>query len=651
MTVHEKAPQSRAELKFRALFERAGLGIALCTTDGHIAANPVLAEMLGYSVEELRGIPFADFTCGEDLAAGRELAIKLGRGEIDRYSIEKRCVRKDGAPLWCMLTITLTAPPTSPGSLGLAIAYDITDGKRAEDALRESEERFRSLSNLAREGIMIHERGVILDSNLTFARLFGYEHPEELIGKNGLELLLTPESRVRVRQRMERRETGLIEVTGLRKDGSTFVGGTDSRPVKYLRHDATLVSLFDITERKRTEAERAYLEEQLRQAQKMESIGRLAGGVAHDFNNHLTIIISCCHMMLAQLDSQHPMVARIQQVLRAADQSARLTQQLLAFSRKQILQPKILCLNDLVVDTVRMLDRLIGEDVELATSLDPALDFVLADPGQINQVLMNLAANARDAMPSGGRITIETSNVVVGEDCVNRHQVKPGSYALITVADNGTGMDRATLDRIFEPFFTTKTAELGTGLGLATVYGIVRQSGGFIWAHSEPGQGTTFNLYFPRVDAQVEAVPEPASALDTPGGDETILVVEDHEDLRLLAVSILERLGYHVLCAANGVEAIEKSGSHAGPIHLMISDVVMPGMTGSDLAQHMAELRPKMKVLFTSGYTANVIARQGVFDSGVTYLPKPFTPTQLAEKVRSILSNARQQKREEKWSA
>jgi len=260
---------------------------------------------------------------------------------------------------------------------------------------------------------------------------------------------------------------------------------------------------------------------------------------------------------------------------------------------------------------------------------------------------MNLAVNARDAMPSGGAITIETANVDLSAGYVVRHpEAKPGHHVLITVSDNGTGMDKVTLERIFEPFFTTKPAGMGTGLGLATVYGIVQQSGGSIWAYSEPGQGTTFKLYFPRVDAEAGEESEPVFPLEAANGDETILVVEDHEDLRFLTASILEGLGYRVLSAANGAEALKKSKNHIGPIHLMITDVVMPGMTGRDLAQHLAQLRPEMKVLFASGYPANVIAHQGVLEPGVSYLSKPFTPLLLAQTVRGILSNARQEKKE-----
>jgi PAS domain S-box-containing protein len=634
-----------SERKSRAVFDLSFGFIGLLTADGTVLdANRSALEFAGARLSDVLGQPFWETPWCKHSPATRDrvrAAIRAAAGgEMVHFEATLRFA--DGS----MHTVDFTLRPMmdDAGRVTLLIpeGRDITEHKRAEHALRESEERFRSLSNLAPEGIMIHEHGVIVDFNLAFARLFGYEQSEELIGQDALELLLDEESRERLRQRSDQKETGLIEVTGRRKDGSTFAVETDSRPVKYLGQNASLVSFNDITERKAAEVDHARLEEQLLQAQKMESVGRLAGGVAHDFNNHLTVIISHCRMMLAQLDPQDPMTESIQQVLRAGEQSAQLTQQLLAFSRKQILQPKIFCPNDVVTETVHMLDRIIGEDIELHTRLDPELGAIQADAGQINQVLMNLAVNARDAMPKGGAITIETSNLELHEEFVERHpEVKPGAYVLVTVSDNGTGMDKATLDRIFEPFFTTKVAGMGTGLGLATVYGIVQQSGGSIWAYSEPGRGTTFKLYFPRVDAPVEVECESDIPLDSMGGDETILLVEDHDGLRLLTTSILEGLGYHLLSAANGAEALEKSGDYSETIHLMITDVVMPGMTGGDLARCLAPLRPQMKVLFTSGYTADVIAHQGVLDPGVSYLSKPFTPNVLAQKVRGILTKSR----------
>jgi PAS domain S-box-containing protein len=561
--------------------------------------------------------------------------VVTGCNRLDR---EYRIIRRnDGGERWVHDCGELDLDQHGVPVRIIGTVQDITERKQAEEALRESEARYRMLFHSNPQPMWVYdfETLAFLDVNEAAIRSYGYSREEFL--QMTLKDIRPPEEIPLLLDIVAQVDKGFsdVHVHHRKKDGTIFDVEVNSHSVIYQGREARLVLASDITERLHAEAALRQLEQQLFQAQKMEAVGRLAGGVAHDFNNHLTVIVGYCRMILAQLDPHDPVAEKIRQVLRAGDQSAQLTQQLLAFSRKQVLQPKIFCPNAVVADTVRMLDRVIGEDLELVTTLDPALGAIQADPGQINQVLMNLAVNARDAMPNGGRITIQTSNVDLDE---RQREVKPGAYVLITVSDNGTGMDQATLDHIFEPFFTTKATGLGTGLGLAMVYGIVQQSGGSISACSEPGQGTTFKLCFPRMAARPDAVSEPGFTLDAAGGDETILVVEDHSDLRLLTVSILEGLGYNVLSAAHGAEALERSRNHAGPIHLMITDVVMPGMNGRDLAQRMAELRPGMTVLFTSGYTANVIASQGVLESGVAYLPKPFTPAQLAQKVHSMLS-------------
>jgi signal transduction histidine kinase/DNA-binding response OmpR family regulator len=382
------------------------------------------------------------------------------------------------------------------------------------------------------------------------------------------------------------------------------------------------------------------LESQLRQAQKMEAVGRLAGGIAHDFNNLLTAILGYGTLLLSRLREDDHGRQNVQEILKAGERAASLTNQLLAFSRKQVLQPKVLDLNALATNLEKMLRRLIGEDIELATSLDGDLGQVRADPGQIEQVIMNLVVNSRDAMPEGGKLTFETANATLGEDYVSRHLgAKPGRYVMLAVADTGVGMDAQTQARVFEPFFTTKEAGKGTGLGLATVYGIVKQSEGYISVYSEPGQGTIFKIYLPRIDQPVETATA-GQAASVPRGTETILLVEDEEAVRRLARLILEGQGYAVIEAPSAASALAIAEQHATPIHLVLTDVVMPGMNARELSQALTRIRPSARVLFMSGYTGDTIVRHGVLEPGIAFLQKPFTPADLARKVREVLDGA-----------
>lgn len=394
-------------------------------------------------------------------------------------------------------------------------------------------------------------------------------------------------------------------------------------------------------ELEREVAERKSAEEQLRQAQKMEAVGRLAGGVAHDFNNLLTAINGHSDLAMRRLKQEDPLYEKLEKIKKAGERAASLTQQLLAFSRKQILQPKVLDLNQVVFEMNRMLQPLIGEDIDLYTKLKPDLGMVKADPGQLEQVIMNLSVNARDAMPKGGKLTIETTNVYVDEEYADQHfAISPGWYVMLAVSDSGSGMDAHTREHIFDPFFTTKEVGKGTGLGLSTVYGIVKQSGGNIWVYSELGQGTTFKVYLPCVGKPVE---EPELLINRhafPGGNETVLLVEDEEMVREMAKEILEESGYQVLEAKHGHEALLIAEQHLGHIHLMLSDVVMPQMSGRELAERFAPLRKDMKVLYMSGYTDDAIVHHGVLDEGTAFIEKPFTPNALAHKVRETLNLA-----------
>ncbi|MCA9968581.1 MAG: response regulator, partial [Anaerolineales bacterium] len=403
--------------------------------------------------------------------------------------------------------------------------------------------------------------------------------------------------------------------------------------------DAYALSLaLDITDRRRAEAQQAVLEEQLRQAQKMESIGRLAGGVAHDFNNQLTIIQIYGELMRAKMAAGDPLLPKLDQIIQAGQHAAGLTRQLLAFSRKQVLAPVILNLNELVAQLQKMLGRLIGEDILLATMLQPDLWSVTADPGQIEQVIMNLVLNARDAMPTGGMVTIETSNVFLDEDTAGVHLDAPhGPCVMLAVTDTGYGMDEATQQQIFEPFFTTKQVGKGTGLGLAIVHGIIKQSEGAIFVYSEPGQGSTFKIYLPASAqaAGAEAAGKARAAL--PRGSETILLVEDETAVRELVHLTLQEIGYDVLEARNGREALALAAQHPRPIDLLLTDVVMPEMSGREVAQRLKARQPALKVIFMSGYMDDAVVRHGLLLGQVQFLSKPFARSALATKVREVL--------------
>jgi PAS domain S-box-containing protein len=507
--------------------------------------------------------------------------------------------------------------------------------RSAQEGLRRSEFNFRSLVTHAPYGVCrCDSDGILLDVNPALVSMLGYASAAELVGCNlvGLHSDFQGWFNLADHLRDLQKFQGLV-ADWVRKDGTVINVRLSGRAFRD-NGKAIFFELFaeDVTERRA-------LEQQLRQAQKMEAIGRLAGGIAHDFNNLLMVISGYSEMLLDRIGPDPTLRAHAQEIGNAASRATSLTRQLLAFSRKQMLAPKIVDLNSVVTENVKMLTRLIGEDIDLVMVPGSDLGAINADPGQIEQVIMNLAVNARDAMPHGGKLTIETANVTLDANYARFHApVKPGDYVMLAISDTGMGMDAETQSHIFEPFYTTKGLE-GTGLGLSTVYGIVKQSEGYIWVYSEPGKGTTFKIYLPRLSSSAYAPAlQPALAQEQPGrGHETILLVEDEETLRRLTRQSLEKQGYSILEASDGAAALRLSHSHKGPIHLLLTDVIMPGMNGRELANQIAPGRPEMKVLYMSGYTENHIGHNGTLDEGITLLQKPFTLPALQAKVREVL--------------
>jgi PAS domain S-box-containing protein len=506
--------------------------------------------------------------------------------------------------------------------------------RRALEALRQSESQYRSLIDRAVFGIYQSSGdGRLLTVNPALVSMLGYDSAAELLAVNLNEIYTDASARLALFRRLLRQRQILGEELVWRTKGgaeirvrwsASFIEVPDSGPPIYE------VFVEDITERTK-------LEDQLRQSQKMEAVGQLAGGVAHDFNNLLTAILSYSDFILEQLEESHPARSDVEEIRTASESAASLTRQLLAFSRRQVIQPRVLDLNDVVTRTESLLRRVIGEDIDLASHLTASLGRVSADPGQLEQILMNLCVNARDAMPSGGHLTIETANVDLDDAFVNRHRgALAGPHAMLAVSDTGVGMDEATQARIFEPFFTTKERGHGTGLGLATVFGIVKQSGGSIWVYSELGRGTTFKIYFPQVREEVAPTVAETVATDV-RGTETILVAEDQRGIREIVRVALTRYGYTVLTADRGAEALRIVREHSGPIDLLLTDVVMPVMSGRELVARVQQTHPNIKILYTSGYTDDAMIRHGVLDPGAAFLEKPFRPLALVKKVREVL--------------
>ncbi len=597
-------------------------------------------KMLGYKSEEVTDPEFwFEITHPDDVDRLKtEIAEAFASGTLRS---ELRLISKDGRTVWVeALGLAITDENGNP--IGLrGVTVDFSERKRATEALQEAEEKYRSIFENAVEGIFqAAPDGTYLAVNPAMAHILGYESPEQFVKERicfNASNYVDPNTRGELRGMLEQRDTiEGYECEVFKRDGTRISTIQNVRAVR--DSNGNLVwyegSIEDVTNR-------TMLEEQLRQSQKLEAVGMLAGGIAHDFNNLLTVIAGYCDLSLSSLREADPLYRNLHEISKASTRAATLTRQLLAFSRKQVLQPRVIDLNEVVAEMEQLLKRLIGEDIQFRAIPGKPLGSVRADPGQIEQVIMNLAVNSRDAMPNGGQLTIETANVFLDEEHARRHvSVVPGNYVMLAVTDSGHGMDAATQSRIFEPFFTTKEQGKGTGLGLSTVYGIVKQSGGSIWAYSEPEFGTTFKIYLPEVrESPLES--RAAETQDTIQGTETILLAEDEELVRNLTREVLSSYGYVVLEAANGAQALLKSNQHPGDIHLLLTDVVMPEMNGPELAGQLLKTRPSMKVLYMSGYTDNAIVHQGVLNENENFIQKPFAPVALAEKVRTVLDSKR----------
>jgi PAS domain S-box-containing protein len=763
ITAREKEEDAlrESEGKYRALVENSLQGLSIVQDDRFVFCNNALATMTGYSVDELLSFPDSKaLVHPEDRASVYALYLDRMAGRPVPTQDEHRIIKKDGTVRWMEVRASFIKYNGRPAIQ--VVNQDITERRQAQDALRESEERFRLIAETVDEIFWIFDvkNEVLTYLSPAYERIWGYPGRNLVGDRRPFMDPVHPEDRERISAELAKIGTGQrleYEFRIIRPDGSIrhlwshgypiadetgrikqYVGVEqditswrraeealkeskeylnqiincigDLIFVKDREHRFTLVNdamctfigtpreellgvaemplalakslweqeeaVFETGKETLTEDEfpvpqdsprimmtkkslltdkngnkqivgvlrdiTAYkrLEAQFLQAQKMEAIGVLAGGVAHDFNNLLNVINGYSEMALEEIAPDNPIRKDLQQISEAGQRAASLTSQLLAFGRKQILQPEILDLNTIINQMSPMLRRLIRESIELVTITQSGLGLINVDPGQIQQIVMNLAVNARDAMLQGGNLTIETANANFDEEYVRQHPgVKAGPYVMLAISDNGLGMDAATKSHLFEPFFTTKQKGKGTGLGLSTVYGIVKQSNGFIWVYSEPGKGTTFKIYFPRVEGEIANVTEESKSEFESRGIETVLVAEDEASVRALACRILRDRGYNVLEASDGIEALRTAQEYAGEIHLILTDVIMPGISGSTLVSQLEVARPGIKALYVSGYTDNAIVHHGMLDSNVAFLQKPFTVEDLARKVREVLNS------------
>jgi len=617
-----------SESKYRDLVENIAEIVFATDTEGRVTyASSAVTNVVGYHPEELLGRSIFDLAHPEDAEAMLQRFRANLAGETGQS--EWRVFSKSGQLRWLRAS---GRPKYRDGQLiGVtAVAMDITERKALEERFLKAFHASPSAMTISRL-----EDGRYIDVNGRWLQMVEMER-ERVVGRTSMELgFLTADQRAALRAGLQQQGSMRDREFHFRSGaGRPFTALMSAELVEINGEPCVLAAIQDVTAQRQ-------LELQLRQKQKMEAVGRLAGGVAHDFNNLLTVINGYSEMMLDRLGPDDPLYPQCDQIKSAAERAASLTRQLLAFSRQQVMEPKTLDLNAVLSRLDKLLLRLIGEDIEIVMRPGSDLGSVKADPGQVEQVILNLVVNARDAMPRGGKLALETANAMLDEDYVREHAapITPGPYVMLAVSDTGAGMDPETQARIFEPFFTTKETGKGTGLGLATVYGIVKQCNGYIWVYSEPGHGTTFRVYLPRVERGAEAL-EAAAPAPQKSGTETILLVEDDWQLRDLARSLLSSLGYHVLTVDTAGEVEGVLGRHAGAIDLLLTDVVMPGMSGKELARRVSQRRPGIRVLYMSGYTTDTVVHHGVVESGTHFLQKPFTSTSLATKVREVLDHA-----------
>ena len=648
MTRHltERTQAEDAARRHSLVFSTIGDGVLVMDLDGRITdINPAAEKLFGYAKSDLLGRPVVTLH-HPDYEGKREETIQASLRRDGRWSGELRFRRKDGTDGVADVVVVAQCDESGTPNAWIGVNRDITERRRAEERLAESRALLADAEALAHVGSWALTAG---STNVTWSdelfRIMGLVPQSETITTESFLARVHPDDRPLVRAAFVRLQaTGegpAIECRVVRPDGTVRIVQARGRAERDESGRITrfIGSVQDVTEGVETERELRLLEEQLRQSQKMEAIGQLAGGVAHDFNNLLTVIKAYSGLVANQLDEASPVREDVAEIQRAAGRAASLTQQLLAFSRKQTLQPRVLDLNTVSRELEPMLRRLIGDDIQIVMRQEDSLGRVRADPSQLEQVLINLVVNARDAMPLGGTITIETANVDLDEAYQRRHSVAaPGPYVMIAVNDTGTGMDEATKSRIFEPFFTTKPAGKGTGLGLSTVYGIVKQSNGYIWVYTEPGVGTTFKVYLPRLeDDELQVTTAEHSAAAPLTGSEIVLLVEDEPSVRSLARRILERNGYTVLEAHDGGHAVRVADQYKQPIQLLVTDMVMPELNGPNVWAALREKRPELRVLFMSGYTNEDVIRRGLLESGASFLQKPFTAADLAKAVRTVL--------------
>jgi PAS domain S-box-containing protein len=629
----------REEL-FHLISENAADMIAVVDMDGKRLFNSLSYQrVLGYSPEELQASSAFEQIHPDDRERIKKAAEEAQRTGVGK-TLEYRLRHKNGA--WLVLESMSSVIRNAKGEPEklVIVNRDVTERKRAEEALRRSEADFRSVVEDAPYGIYRASiTGRILQVNPALRKMLGYESEEELLRKDlATDVFRHSGEYQRLTELLSRtEEIKDLEMEWKRQDETPITVHCSCRRINDESGVPAYFEVFaeDVTEKR-------VLEKQLRMAQKMEAIGRLSGGIAHDFNNLLGVIIGYSRVLKKSLGESNALCEHAVEIEKAGQRAAAMTKQLLAFSRQQVMTPEILNLNTLASDMEKMLPRLLGEDIEVSLELAPELSSVKADQSQIEQVIMNLAVNARDAMPAGGKLRIQTSNAELDQSYTRHHPgSKEGNYVLLTVTDTGTGMDAGTLTHIFEPFFTTKERGKGTGLGLATVYGIVKQSNGYIWVESSPGKGASFQIYLPRYVGQQVADGPKSDSGERLGGSESILLVEDAEPLRKLAQTFLEAGGFRVLSAGSGEEALEVAASHGGTFDLLLTDVVMPGMNGRVLAEQLLPRQPGMRVLYMSGYTDSFIAGHGVLEPGTHLLHKPFTDEVLIRKVREVLDGSK----------